>query len=63
MPRSHRPRNLELTDLFTPPPSRPTWDTLPATVTRKLGELLAELLRGHLDRQARPARGKEKTNE
>ena len=43
------PRLLQPT-LFRPPASRPSFQTLPPEIQEKAIQLLARLLRGHLDR-------------
>jgi len=45
MLHKRRRSRLRLPDLFTPLPQRPTWDSLPPTLTQRVIELLAELLR------------------
>jgi hypothetical protein len=45
-------------DLFTPPPTRPTWDSLPALLARRVTDLLADLLRAVRGQQPPSARRK-----
>lgn len=45
MRRKRRVRTSYPLDLFAPQPQRPTLDSLPAAVARRVIELLAELLR------------------
>jgi hypothetical protein len=54
MRRKRQPMTLYPTDLFAPPPTRPTWDRLPPAVTRHVTELLVDLLREHLAPPPRP---------
>jgi len=63
MRRRRRARQPQPTDLFTPPPTRPTWDSLPAAVTRNVTELLAELLCRRRHPQLPPARPQEVADE
>jgi hypothetical protein len=42
-----RPRIPPLFDLFTPPPTQPTWDSLPAAVREKVVAMLARMLHDH----------------
>jgi hypothetical protein len=60
-PRRRR-RPLPL-DLFRPVPQWPTWDSLPSAVTRRVTELLAELLHRHAVPRLLPAPRKEASNE
>jgi hypothetical protein len=55
MRQTRRAKTLDQLDLFLPPPQRPTWDQMPAPATRKVVELLAELLRQHRARKPLPA--------
>ena len=50
MLRSVIPPRLSQPTLFRPPPSRPSFRTLPPEVQEKTIQLLARLLRGHVDR-------------
>ena len=58
MPRPRRPRAPLPPDLFTPPPTRPTWDSLPALLARRVTDLLADLLRAVRGQQPPSARRK-----
>jgi len=42
-----RTRTPPLFDLFTPPPTQPTWDSLPAAVREKVAAMLAQMLHDH----------------
>lgn len=44
-PRRSRPSYEDDLDLFRPPPNRPRWTELPASVQAEVIELLARLLR------------------
>jgi len=63
MRRTRRPKTPYLGDLFTPPPTRPTWNNLPETVRQNVTVLLAEMLRAQSDPQPRRADGKEADDE
>ena len=56
-------QTVEQLNLFVPPPQRPTWERLPAPVQRKVTELLAELLGGRKNHNAKPANAKEAADE
>jgi hypothetical protein len=58
MRRTRRKAPYLLGDLFTPPPTRPTWNNLSETVRQKVAVLLAEMVRTQSDPQ--PLRADEK---
>lgn len=45
MPLRHRSPRPNQPDLFTPPPVRPTWQSLPLETRQRLLRLLARMLR------------------
>lgn len=53
-----RPKHVQ-PDLFTPPPQRPNWATLPPEIRARALILLARLLRAARDRRAVAAADKE----
>ena len=57
MPPPHRPKPAQA-DLFTPPPQRPNWATLPPEVRTRALALLTRLLRAARDRRAVAAAAK-----
>jgi hypothetical protein len=63
MRRARRRQPAYLGDLFTPPPTRPTWTNLPEAVTPKVITLLAELLRAQSARRPLLADRKEADDE
>jgi hypothetical protein len=58
----NRPR-LSQPTLFHPPPSRPSFQTLPSDIQEKTIRLLARLLRLHIDRVLASGQGQEAGHE
>ena len=63
MLRSMIPPRLSQPTLFHPPPSRPSFQTLPLEIQVKTIRLLARLLRGHVDRRVAVGRVREGRDE
>lgn len=63
MRKRTKTQTVEQLNLFVPLPQRPTWERLPPPVQRKVTELLAELLGGRKDQNAKPASTKEAADE
>jgi hypothetical protein len=63
MRKRTKTQTVEQLNLFVPPPQRPTWERLPPPVQRKVTELLAELLGGRKNQNAKPASTKEAADE
>ena len=63
MRRSVIPPRLSQPTLFHPPPSRPSFQTLPPEIQVKTIRLLARLLRGHVERGAAVGRVREARHE
>ena len=45
MPRHRRSSRANQPDLFSPPPVRPTWQSLPPEIQQQIRQLLARMLR------------------
>jgi hypothetical protein len=63
MLRSLIPPRLSQPTLFRPPPSPPSFQTLPPEIQAKTIRLLARLLRGHVDRGVVVGRAREARDE
>jgi hypothetical protein len=63
MRKRTKTQTVEQLNLFVPPPQRPTWERLPPPVQKKVTELLAELLGGRKNQNAKPASTKEAADE
>jgi hypothetical protein len=63
MLRSVTPPRLSQPTLFHPPPSRPSFQTLPPEIQEKTIRLLARLLRLHVDRGLASGQGQEAGHE
>lgn len=63
MERTRRRKPAYLGDLFTPLPTRPTWNNLPEAVAQQVTVLLAELLRAQSAPQPLPTDNKETADE
>jgi hypothetical protein len=63
MRKRTKTQTVEQLNLFVPPPRRLTWERLPPPVQRKVTELLAELLGGRKNQNAKPASAKEAVDE
>jgi hypothetical protein len=63
MQRTRHPRTRYGFDLFTPPPNRPTWESLPEAVTQNVTVLLAAMLCAQRDPEPLSAHPKEADDE